>query len=454
MTAEQHAAASAWLRGWIRRGVAFATVAEPRAPLPARAFAGDVALAAALTVTAVATAMAQFPSWAAPLAVAMMAAPLAMRRRYPLTAFWIILAAVFADSHDVTVVTFVTVIFAAYCAVAYSRFHRAALLSLAAAATMVTAVFANTTPPLPGRFTALMVLAPTALVGNVVRTWRRQARDSQDRMRRLAAEHQAATLRALELERARIASELHDVVTHNVSVMVVQAGAARQVLASSPDDAREALLAVESSGRAAMTELRHLLGLLCPSGGQGEADAVLRPQPGLGQLRTLIDRVSAAGLPVESHISGTPCELPGGLDLAAYRVVQEALTNVIRHAGRARTDVRIDYRPGELVIEVADDGRPPADADEGAAATGADASAAAAATAGAPGPGAAAGGTGRGLLGLRERIALYGGDLDAGRRPGGGWRVRARIPVDVPAAITGARPVPGRAGGPVPARLP
>jgi len=146
----------------------------------------------------------------------------------------------------------------------------------------------------------------------------------------------------------------------------------------------------------------------------------------LAELGTLIERVSAAGLPVTSQISGTPAELPAGLDLAAYRVVQEALTNVLRHAGQARTGVRVDYRPGELLIEVADDG-PPAEV----------------------GPPRDGGGTGRGLLGLRERLALYGGDFDAGRRPSGGWRVRARIPVEA-AAPGDPAPLTDEEAGPAP----
>jgi signal transduction histidine kinase len=162
------------------------------------------------------------------------------------------------------------------------------------------------------------------------------------------------------------------VVTHNVSVMIVQAGAARQVLTADPAEATEALLAVESSGRAAMTELRHLLGLLSPAADTGAAPGAgagpnrdapgagqgLSPQPGLGQLQRLIERVAAAGLPVSLQVSGVPRAMPPGLDLAAYRVVQEALTNVIKHAGKPRTTVRLDYRHTELVVEVADAGRP------------------------------------------------------------------------------------------------
>jgi signal transduction histidine kinase len=244
----------------------------------------------------------------------------------------------------------------------------------------------------------------------MMRGWRRRAGDSAERLRRAEAEHEDQTRRAVEAERARIASDLHDVVTHNVSVMVVQAGAARRVLDSSPDDAREALLAVEASGRTAMTELRHLLGLLAPSGGSG-GDPVLVPQPGLGQVGSLVDRVRAAGLPVELMVTGAR-PLPPGVGLAAYRVVQEALTNVLKHAGQARTAVSIEYRPRELLITVSDEGAP---RDQGAYP-------------------AAAGG--RGLIGLRERIAVYQGELDAGPRPGGGWRVVARIPLDAVAEET------------------
>jgi signal transduction histidine kinase len=195
--------------------------------------------------------------------------------------------------------------------------------------------------------------------------------------------------------------------------MVVQAGAARTVLASAPGDAAEALLAVEASGRTALAELRNLLGLLSPAGDGTASDgaaAELRPQPGLGELDALVARVSAAGLPVDLRVTGTPRALPPGADLAAYRVAQEALTNVLRHAGRAAASVLVQW--GEkLVITVTDDG------------------------CGGPGPRrnpvseAADGTPGRGLLGLRERLSLYGGELDAGPRAGGGWQVRAVMPV-------------------------
>jgi signal transduction histidine kinase len=334
-------------------------------------------------------------------------APLAFRRRYPVSVFGVIMAVVLAASSQATTVTFVTVLFAAYSAIVYSPYRRLALLCVAAAAVIVTAAFPSTTPHVPERLTALLVLLPTAAVATAMRTWRRRAGDSAERLRQAQSEHEAQTRRAVEAERARIASELHDVVTHNVSVMVVQAGAARRVLDRSPGLATEALLAVEASGRTAMGELRHLLGLLAPAGpddqAPGEPDAALVPQPGLGQIGALVDRVRAAGLPAELIVDGARA-LPPGVDLAAYRVVQEALTNVIKHAGGAGAVIRLVYGDCELVITVTDDGGP--------------------AGYGPPGAG------GRGLIGLRERLGLYGGELDAGPRPGGGWRVRACLPLE------------------------
>ncbi len=374
-------------------------------------------------------------SWAL-LGVVATTAPLAFRRTWPTGAFAVILIAFIATSSYATVITVGAAIFAAYSAVAYSKYRPMTLLTLLAGAIIITVAYPEATAQVAARYTALLVLLPTAAVGNMMRMWRERADESAERLRLVQAEHEAEKRRAVELERARIASELHDVVTHNVSVMVVQAGAARRVLEASPGEtslagdarlAREALLAVEDSGRTAMTELRHMLGLLAPAEepADGPAQApvettvavgaghgALRPQPGLDEVPALIDRVCAAGLVAELSVTGTRRPLPSGLDLAAYRVVQEALTNVFKHAGPARAVVHVEYRPRELLIKVSDDGRP---AGPGAA------------YGPPPGPG------GRGLIGLRERIALYHGELDAGPRPGGGWRISARIPLE-PAA--------------------
>jgi signal transduction histidine kinase len=320
-----------------------------------------------------------------------------VRRLYPITVFLVIVAAIIALQSDyVPPIAFATAVFAAYSAMVHSRYRNLAIGVVLVVTLAVTATFADTLPPFPGRFTALFAIVPASVAGLGIRELRLRLRDSAARLRRATEEHEAATRRAIEAERARIASELHDVVTHNVSVMVVQAGAARTVLSSSPEEAEQALLAVEASGRTAMADLRNLLGLLSPSGD----GAVLRPQPGLGELDTLIGRVSAAGLPVQLHVSGTPRPLRPGADLAAYRVIQEALTNVMRHAGQATTSVNVEWGD-ELIIAVRDNGN---------------------------GCGTGGGAPGRGLLGLRERLSLYGGQLDAGPQPSGGWQVRAVMP--------------------------
>ena len=199
---------------------------------------------------------------------------------------------------------------------------------------------------------------------------------------------------AVARERARIARELHDIVTHNVSVMVVQAAAGNEVFEEQPERARESLVAVEQTGRRALGELRRLLDVVAEDEGEGTL-----PQPGLARLGELVENVRAAGLAVDLTIEGTPQELAPGVDLSAYRIVQEALTNTLRHARASRALVRVRYAPAQLELDVRDDG---------------------------------IGGTitpGRGLVGMRERAAFLGGELEAGSTPAGGFLVRARIPV-------------------------
>src|SRR6516162_1432842 len=315
----------ALVRTGLAKALAFVRSAEPRPAVSRRAISFDAVLATVATVAALA---AGYPHARplGPLLVAMTTVPLALRRVFPLTTFWTIMAAIVAsyygDNDSATLVTFLTVAFAAYSAVVHSRYRGAALLSMPLVTVLVIALFADTAPPIPARATPLLIFIPIMIVGDAVHRWARRAGDSGERLRRAQAEHEAATRRALVLERARLASELHDVVTHNVSMMVVQAGAARQVLSADPGEATKALRAVESSGRTALTELRHLLGLLSPAGDADEpvgppgtqldaasslgGAADLAPQPGLDELREMIGRVVAAGLPVELHISGTP----------------------------------------------------------------------------------------------------------------------------------------------------
>ncbi|MER7674903.1 histidine kinase [Kitasatospora sp. NPDC096128] len=231
----------------------------------------------------------------------------------------------------------------------------------------------------------------------------------------LERERESAASAAVDAERVRIAAELHDIVSHNVSLMVVQAGAAREVLATMPEEAAAAMGAVEAAGRDAMTELRHLLGLLAPAadGSEGPEPEGFAPQPSLSRLSPLIDRFAFAGLPVEVRVSGEPRPLPGGIDVTAYRIVQEALTNALKHGDGVTAEVTVRYADHYLRVEVLNSGP--------------------SVLSGAPAPTPRqADGAGRGLLGLRERVAVYGGDLDARRRIGGGYRVRARIPLDRP----------------------
>jgi signal transduction histidine kinase len=219
----------------------------------------------------------------------------------------------------------------------------------------------------------------------------------EERAARLEAERHAEAKIAAAAERARIARELHDIVAHHVSVMVVQADGAGYVLHSDPGRAASALAAVSATGRQALTELRRLLGVLRSDGEQ----AALAPVPGLGELRELLEQSRAAGLEVSYTLTGVPRELPDGAELAAYRVVQESLTNTRKHAGLAATSaVTLQYEPDGLVVAVTDDGM--------------------AVPTGEPG--------GHGLAGMRERVAVYGGTVTAGPLPGGGFGVRAWLP--------------------------
>jgi len=221
------------VRSWPARLLAFAGSTEPRRA-PNGAAIGLDALLACIAVIAWMTIAERYPwldrhlGWAAVAAMLTTTAPLALRRVYPVAVFWVVLLGIVAGNQYANFISFVAVVLAAYSAVVHSRFRGAAVLSVLVAGVAVTARYPDTSVPQPGRFTALFVLVPVVLVGNAVHRWRHQEGDSQERLRRAEAEHQAATGRALVAERSRIASELHDVVTHNVSVMVVQAGAARR----------------------------------------------------------------------------------------------------------------------------------------------------------------------------------------------------------------------------------
>jgi signal transduction histidine kinase len=265
------------------------------------------------------------------------------------------------------------------------------------------------------------------LLGDSAR-WRRSYYQAlEERAARLERERDAQAQVAAAAERARIAREIHDVVAHNVSVMVVQADGAAFALDGSPQRAREALTAISATGRRALAEMRSLLGVLrdsasasasgpeLASGPTLASGPELAPQPGIEELGDLLEQARAAGLPVSFTVSGVPRPVPQGEALAVYRVVQESLTNVRKHAGPGVTAaVSLGYADEGLVIRVTDDGR-------GAAATG----------------GSGLAGTGHGLAGMRERIELYGGTVRSGPRAGGGYEVVARLPLPVEATRAG-----------------
>jgi signal transduction histidine kinase len=226
---------------------------------------------------------------------------------------------------------------------------------------------------------------------------RRVVGDRERRAQLAERERDVAAREAVVEERARIARELHDVIAHHVSMIVLQAGAERSILDESNASTREVLLTVEESGRSALTEMRRLLGIL-----RDDRSEPLAPQPGLDDVPTLVGQLREAGLPVELQIEGDPRELPVGIQLSAYRIVQEALTNALKHAGNARARVNVRYGADSLELEIADDGG---------------------------GVAARAPGGGHGLVGMRERVALYGGRFQANRSPGGGFVVKAALPL-------------------------
>jgi signal transduction histidine kinase len=344
------------------------------------------------------------------LLVPLASAPLALRRRFPLVVLWTVMAAtplIMRDSRDIAFYAGVVCLVAVYSAAAYCSHPVPTLVSLPAAAAVLVVLFTNAQlPEFPNGVVAVLVLIPVFAAAYEFRMWRRRVDEGRARLSTLERNQVEALNRAVELERARIARELHDVVTHNVSVMVIQAGAARKIMDADPEQAREALLAVETGGRAAMSELRQVMGLLTTDaeGPGGDPSADLTPQPGLNRLETLVAGVRQSGMAVELTVTGRPRPVPPGVELAAYRVVQEALTNTVKHASGASAEVILEYSADQLRVEVADTGgRPSASASTG---------------------------NGRGLIGLRERLAVYGGTLHTGPRPRGGFRVTALVPLE------------------------
>jgi signal transduction histidine kinase len=338
------------------------------------------------------------PGWAVVPLIELTVLPLALRRSRPVAVLGVTLAAAIVG--DLLFVGFQLPgpVIALYTVAA----HCERRLSLAAAgatgaALVIPAVGGAVSEPI---FVVAMyaVFAAAWALGDGLRSRRAYLAEVEARAEHAEREQEERARRAVAEEQARIARELHDVVSHNVSVMVVQAAAGGDVFATHPERAREALASIESTGREALAELRRLLGVVRPAEENPRPGFV--PQPGLVRLPELVEQVAAAGLEVELTVAGEPGDLPAGVDLSAYRIVQEALTNTLKHARASKADVTLRYGDASLELEVLDDGS-----------------------------GTGAGGTGRGIIGMRERAALFGGELLAGPRPSGGFAVRAKLPL-------------------------
>jgi signal transduction histidine kinase len=387
------------------------------------------------SVLAAVLALFAFPTmWLHPLPqipmTGLLVAPVAVRRRIPISAcaigqlgaLWQLLTERTPDGGYSGATLAVLVLLYTIAAYRPRRWSILALCTCIAGA--VAAAFlwpgAETGPHLAARLLLCAVVCGCAvstwLLGDSMRYRRGYYAALEDRAARLEAERDAQATIAAAAERARIARELHDVIAHHVSVMVVQADGAGYALRSDPETAQAALKAIAGTGRQALTEMRRLLGVLRTADDQAQ----LAPMPGLDELRELLDQARSAGLAVRYTLVGTPRDLPEGAELAAYRVVQESLTNTRKHAGLAASAaVTMRYEPDGLIVEVTDDGM----ASPAGEVTG-----------------------GHGLAGMRERIAMYGGTVHAGPLVGGGFGVVARLPCpDAPAASTAVRPAPFRA---------
>jgi len=330
--------------------------------------------------------------------------PFAWRRQAPVAVLFVVLASAYVQaellhtSDQAPVQSFLALLLAFYSVAAHGEPRRAIYGGTVAGAVVVAAA-------LPGLFAGenpgdivptWLFLGAAWLMGWTLHKRRVQAARLEDRAARLEIEREQKARAAVAEERARISRELHDVVAHSVSVMVVQAQAAQRLTDAEQTDLRQILGSVEATGRQALVEMRRLLGVLRRT----DADLSLSPQPGLDDLDELIAQVREAGLPVEARVEGEVEPLPPGVDLSAYRIVQEALTNTLKHAGPARARVTIRYRNDEVELEITDDGA---------------------------GNGRGEG-SGQGLIGMRERVAVYGGVFESGRQ-NGGYLVRARLPL-------------------------
>ena len=360
-------------------------------------------------------------------------APLAWRRRYPMQVFLVVLAAMMvyeSFAFEGLNADFFGPIVALYSVIVYGprRFARWAPIILLGGIA-VTAPLSMPDSMTLGSIiaesvNAIVLLGLVWFVSDTVRQRRAQASELAAKNLELEQARDELARQAVADERVRIARELHDVVAHSMSVIAVQSGMGRMVIATQPEEAARALASIEETSRASLHEMRRILSVLRSS---DETEGSLEPAPTLLDLDHLVDHLRDAGVDVDLEVHGERTAVPPGVDLSAYRIVQEALTNVMKHAGPAHAHVTVDYAPALVTVEVVDDGR-------GAAALAA------------VGPNGAAGragasaasdrshvartidGGGNGLVGMRERAAVYGGEVEAGPVTGGGFRVRARLP--------------------------
>jgi signal transduction histidine kinase len=344
------------------------------------------------------------PVWFSLSAMAVLVLPLFARRRFPFAgpaAYWILAAAfTFVDGLLITFPDSLNVVgIATAFLLGNLRERRLAAIGLVIVTASIVTVVYNIPGPQPVSWLIFIPLRFIAawVAGYALRERSEQAEAAESRAAAAERARDAAARVAVAEERARIASELHDIVAHAVSVMVLQVGAVRHKLPETQAEDREALRGVERAGRTALAEMRRLLAAMRRDGEEVE----LLPQPGLDGLDSLLDEVGRAGLPVELHVDGEPFPLPRGVDLSAYRIVQEGLTNALKHARASNADVTFRYRIDELEIEVRDNGQGSATTD----------------------------GLGHGLVGVRERVKIYGGEMRAGVVAGGGFVLSTRLPL-------------------------
>jgi len=343
------------------------------------------------------------PLWFDILAILVIVLPLLARRRFPFGAPAAMgVAAALTSFVDTTVVPYDGVTFLVGCAALFlvgSLRDRAQAVAGFAVAEGVLAVVLHNHPTLGvGDFVvASIIFAIVWTIAFGVGRKSVEADEAKERANRAEREREERARVAVAEERARIARELHDVVGHSVSVMTVQASGVRRLLRPDQEREREALLVVERTGREALAEMRRMVGVLR----RPEEAPALAPQPSLDHLSRLVEQAREAGLPVELRIEGEATQLPAGVDLTAYRLVQEGLTNVVKHAQATRAEVLVNYGDGYLEVTVNDNGQGVGNGDGG----------------------------GHGLVGMRERVSVYGGELDAGPQAGGGYRLRAKLPL-------------------------